>query len=356
MQFRDLYTGAPRDQTLAVDASMQSLFDLDYGAEQGALVDLYAKGKARQWDAEARIDWSLELDPDNPQQLPELLFPLTGFAAYEKASASMRADMRRHHQAWMTSQFLHGEQGALLCAAKIVQSVPGMDAKLYAATQAVDEARHVEAYRRLQAKFGIAYPITDTLSTLVEQVLADRRWDMTYLGMQVVIEGLALAAFAGIRDYAQNPLARQVNAYVMEDEARHVAFGRLALREIYPQLLASERREREDFLIEACHLMRERFFAAEVWRHFGLPLDACRAFIQDSPTMANFRTRLFSRIVPVVRDIGLMGPRVAQAFEAMGVRDFAAIDLAAVAADDEAHAAAIDARRAHITAVAGLAE
>jgi 1,2-phenylacetyl-CoA epoxidase catalytic subunit len=163
------------------------------------------------------------------------------------------ANLRRHVQAWSNSQFLHGEQGALVCTAKIVQQVPSIDSKFYAATQVIDEARHVETYSRLlHEKFELAYPITPTLKRLLNDVLSDSRWDMTYLGMQVLIEGLALAAFAGIRDTAKNPLAAAVNAYVMQDEARHVAFGRLALRDFYPQLSDAERDEREEFTVEAC--------------------------------------------------------------------------------------------------------
>lgn len=130
--------------------------------------------------------------------------------------------------------------------------MPDLDAKFYASTQVIDEARHVEVYKRLLGKFGVAYPMTRPLQQLLEQVLRDPRWDMTYLGMQVVIEGLALAAFARIRDTAQSSLASAVNAYVMEDEARHVAFGRLSLRDYYPQLTQAERDEREEFLVEAC--------------------------------------------------------------------------------------------------------
>src|SRR3989454_11873043 len=85
--------------------------------------------------------------------------------------------------------------------AKIVQQVPNIDAKFYAAAQVIDEARHVETYSRLlHEKFDLAYPITPTLKRLLNDVLSDPRWDMTYLGMQILIEGLALAAFAGIRD------------------------------------------------------------------------------------------------------------------------------------------------------------
>src|SRR5438093_11159467 len=137
----------------------------------------------------------------------------------------------------------------------------------------MDEARHVEAYARLlNEKLGIAYPITPGLKSLLETVLTDRRWDMTYLGMQILIEGLALAAFQRIRDNAKNRLAASVNAYVMQDEARHVAFGRLALRDYYPQLSQAERDEREEFVVAACYHMRDRFNQRELWENLGLPV------------------------------------------------------------------------------------
>ena len=166
-----------------------------------------------------------------------------GSPVWERLTDKERIRVRHHLQAQTLSQFMHGEQGALIATAKIVQTVPDVDAKFYAATQVMDEARHVEAYARLlHEKFELAYPITPGLKTLLEQTISDRRWDMTYLGMQILIEGLALAAFQRIRDTAKNPLAAAVNAYVMQDEARHVAFGRLALRDYYPNL--SDRRAR----------------------------------------------------------------------------------------------------------------
>jgi hypothetical protein len=241
---------------------------------------------------------------------------------------------------------MHGEQGALLCAAKIVQQVPDIDAKFYAATQVMDEARHVEVYARLlHQKFELAYPITPTLKTLLDQVLSDARWDITYLGMQVLIEGLALAAFASIRDHARNPLAAAVNAYVMEDEARHVAFGRIALRDYYPQLSDAERDEREEFAVEACYLMRDRFLSVEVWERLGLPVDECVKLVHTSERMKLFRTRLFTRIVPTVKDIGLWGPRIRKAYADMGVMGYADVDTEGLLARDEQVATEFDARR-----------
>jgi hypothetical protein len=169
---------------------------------------------------------------------------------------------------------------------------------------------------------------------------------MTYLGMQVLIEGLALAAFAQIRDVSQNSLAASVNAYVMQDEARHVAFGRFALRDYYPTLTDAERDEREEFAVEACYLMRDRFQAEEVWATLGLPVDACAAYMLESGFMRSYRSALFSRIVPTIKEIGLWGPRIRRAYEEMGILGYADVDPASLSARDEEVAREFDARRA----------
>jgi hypothetical protein len=324
----------------------QTAFTWEYEDERSKLLNLYDKGKKQQWDAAERIDWSQDLDPENPQEIDDRLIPIHGSLMWDKLTDKERIKLRHHQQAQSLSQFMHGEQGALMAAARIVQMVPDLDAKFYAATQVMDEARHVEAYARLlNEKLGIAYPITPGLAALLETVLTDRRWDMTYLGMQILIEGLALAAFQRIRDYAKNRLAASVNAYVMQDEARHVAFGRLALRDYYPQLSDGERDEREEFVVEACYHMRDRFDQKELWENLGLPVQDAIAAVMASDNMKLFRKRLFSRIVPTVKDIGLWGPRVQKAFADMGAMEFANVDTDAMLAQDERVAQDFDAGR-----------
>ncbi len=256
--------------------------------------------------------------------------------------------MRRNMVAWQFSQFLHGEQGALICTAKIVQSVPDIDSKYYAATQVMDEARHVETYSRYLDKIEIAYPINDNLKSLLDDVLSDSRWDMTYLGMQVLIEGLALAAFGLIRNTAGDPLGKAVNAYVMQDEARHVMFGRLALRDYYPQLTQAERDEREEFCADACYRMRDRFLANELWERLGYDADACIKYVDESESQVIFRSLLFTRIVPTLKDVGLWGPKMRKTFADMGVIGYESTDLDQVMADDELVAEQLDADRHHI--------
>ncbi len=355
MATQDRYAIAPGPIDWAVSGTFDTNFRWEYQDGRDSLLKLYQKGKDKQWDATERIDWSQDLDPENPEQLPDESIPIFGSAPFERLTAKEKANLRRHFQSWQLSQFLHGEQGALICTAKIVQQVPNMDAKFYAATQVIDEARHVESYSRLlHDKFQLAYPITPTLKRLLDDVLSDSRWDMTYLGMQVLIEGLALAAFAQIRDQSQNPLAAAVNAYVMQDEARHVAFGRFALRDYYPTLTQAERDEREEFAVEACYLMRDRFQAEEVWEALGLPVDECAEFMLESGFMQRYRSALFSRIVPVIKDIGLWGPKIRAGYEKMGILGFASVDAQAMAEEDERVAEEYDMRHGEIVKVAAI--
>jgi hypothetical protein len=347
MATAERYTSLPESPRWEVASRFDTTFHWEYADGRPALQGLYAKAKKLQWDGQERIDWSQDLDPENPMELPDESVLIYGSPLWEKLTREERARVRHHQQAWQISQFLHGEQGALLCTSKIVQQVPDMDAKYYAATQVMDEARHVEVFSRLlHDKFQLAYPITPPLQALLGDVLRDSRWDMTYLGMQVLVEGLALASFQQIRDGARNGLAAQVNAYVMQDEARHVAFGRLALRDYYPQLTQKERDEREEFAVEGCYLMRDRFLAVEMWETLGLPTERCVEFTRSSQLMQSYRTALFTRIVPTIKEIVLWGPRIRRAYADMGILGFADVDGEALAREDEKIAERFDAERA----------
>src|SRR5688500_10394006 len=283
------YAFEPESMSLGIGSETTSMFDFDYEHGRDELLRLYDKGTRRQWIGSDRLDWSHDLDPANPAGMPDEAHPLFGTPWWNKADDKFKGEMRLHMDAWRFSQFMHGEQGALICTAKIVQTVPNIDSKFYAATQVIDEARHVEIYSRfLHEKIGLVYPLNDNLRSLLDDVIQDSRWDMTYLGMQVLIEGLALAAFALIRNSATNPTAKAVNAYVMQDEARHVMFGRLALRDYYPQLTQAERDEREEFCVDACYRMRDRFLGEEVWRTLGLP-DEVAQYVDTSELQRTFR-------------------------------------------------------------------
>ena len=311
-------------------------FTWEYEDGRERLLNLYAKGKNKQWDAAKRIDWDVPVDPANVLEERREFSPIHGSDQMSKLTDEQKDELSLHVSSWLFSQFLHGEQGALTVAARIVETVPNMDAKFYAATQVMDEARHVELYDRfLKEKVGLYYPINTDLARLISDALSDPRWDLPYLGMQVLIEGLALASLGVHRDLSGNRLVRQLLGYVMQDEARHVAFGRLALRDYYAQLMDAERAEREEFVVEGCYLMRSRFRMQEVWERLGFDVDECLEYSDNSPIQQAYRSLLFGRIAPCVKDIGLWGPKIQQAFAELGVLDAASTDLDAVMRDDE---------------------
>lgn len=329
-----------------------STFSWNYGDGRAHLLSLYEKGKQKQWDSASRIDWTHPVDRTNPMATPDISDSVLGRERWAKLPEEEKGRMRLHSMAWQFSQFLHGEQGAMLCAAKLVHAVPQMDAKLYAATQVIDEARHVEVYARyLDSKLGLTYPVNRHLKTLLGQVITDSRWDITSLGMQIIVEGLALASLHFVREFAREPLVRSIVTYVMQDEARHVAFGRMALRDLYPQLSSAERREREEFVVEACFLMRDRFLPQDVWENLELDVDECTQRVNQAPETQRFRALLFMRLAPIIADIGLLGPTTKRAFEAMGVMQFTELDIDAQARRDEEAGEALDqARRAETAA------
>ena len=336
MSTRRIYSTPVELTRWTVPGHTDATFNWDYDQGRDRLLSLYEKGKDQQWNASHRIDWSLDVDPADTSLAPDEIMPIYGSRIWDKLSRAQKDQVRHHYLSWSTSQFLHGEQGALICSAKIVQTVPDIDSKFYAATQTIDEARHVETYSRyIHEKLQLAYPINASLKSLLNDTITDSRWDFTYLGMQVLIEGVALAAFSMIRDYTGDPLGKSINAYVMQDEARHVAFGRLALKDAYANLTDAERDEREQFIIEGAYLLRDRFLAHEIWATLGLPVDECVAYVDRAQIMTEFRKALFSRVVPCVKDIGLWGPRIQSAFTDLGVLGFADLDLDELSDNDD---------------------
>ncbi len=298
------------------------VYNWEYATTRRQLVRLYENAKRDQWDGAVRLDWSIDVDPAS-ELVPDAAIGIYGTEMWTKLTPREVEKLRREAIAWQLCQFLHGEQGALLATAQIVDSVPWYEAKQYAATQVMDEARHVEVYRRfVKDKLRHEYPINAELKRLLDQILEDSRWDIKFLGMQIIVEGLALAAFGTMRDTASNPLLRDLTAYVMEDESRHVAFGMLALREYYLGLSEKDRLEREDFVYEASVLMRDRILNREVWQAMGMDVKACVETAMQSPLAREFRRRLFSKIVPNVKSLGLLSMRQRERFAALGILEF----------------------------------
>ena len=312
--------------SLQVDAHVVTDFTWDYVQRQPALKKLYEKGKTSQWNASTDIDWSPEVNFGEPIEHEfgeDFLEQFMPDSPVTRMGDEGRTMMAWEFQSWMVSQFMHGEQGALVATARLVETVPGIDSKFYAANQVADEARHVEAYARyLNEKLQQQYPISEPLRALLEDIMSEKRWDITYLGMQIMVEGLALAAFGLGNFMFQDPIIKQITDLVMRDEARHVAFGVLSLQGLYPEMSAAELKEREEFIMQAAQLMHDRFLLEQVWERVGVDVEEGKAYANTNPLMMVFRQMLFSKIVPNLRKLGLLTDPVRQQFERLDIIHF----------------------------------
>jgi hypothetical protein len=336
----DAVIAAGRTERHEVIRSVRSATDVaftwDYERNRAPLAKLYEKAKQSQWNVTDDLPWSTVVDQE------QVARDLDGGGAAHRFRALAEADgsplrnwgptqwtqFALESQNSTLSQFLHGEQGALVCTAQIVETVPWIDAKYYAATQVMDEARHVEVFARyLDEKLSGHYPINPHLQSLLHDIISDSRWDITYLGMQVMVEGLALAAFGAMHMMTQEPLLKKLLRYVMADEARHVAFGVLGLQEYYTQLSAAEIRDRQEFAFEAAVRLRQRWFQPDVWEHMDVDPRPIVRIMLESPGRSEqaFGAMLFSKIVPNCRKLGLLDAGdgwLRTRFTEMGIIDF----------------------------------
>ena len=322
----------PNEVLHAVKNDADTIFTWDYSLARPQLRKLYEKAKVGQWNATTDIPWETDVDIEKSIAADqELLGNGIDPAWYagtklEKWGDKEWLEFGIQGRKWMLSQFLHGEQGALICTAKITETVPWYDAKLYASTQVVDEARHVEVFARyLDEKLGGGYQVNTHLGMLLDDIVNDSRWDLTYLGMQIMVEGLALAAFGFLHQLTTEPLLKHLLRYVMSDEARHVAFGVLSLKEVYDGMSDAEMKERQEFAYEASIRMRDRFLQQEVWHHMGVDPKTVVPLMINDPGRKMFQQMLFSKIVPNCKKLGLLERNdkwLRHRFEEMGVIQF----------------------------------
>ncbi|WP_378730225.1 ferritin-like domain-containing protein [Nocardia brasiliensis] len=309
-----------------VDAPITARLTWDYEPRSPRTLSLIERARAAQWSAKSDVDWSTEVEFGAP--LPnDSTFSMSSFESSPFARRGRESwDLYRwEFQSWMISQFLHGEQGALVAAARLVEMLPDLENKQLAVSQVVDEARHVEVFSRyLREKVPEPYPISDSLSTLLGDILSDSRWDVTALGMQIMVEALAMAAFRMANTTFHDDLIRDITRLVARDEARHVSFGVLSLKELYTELTDAERREREEVVLDAAQLMRRRFLLEDIWDRIDVSRADGMHYALTDPLMIAYRQAIFAKIVSALGQIGLLTERVRDGMSQMNLLGFSA--------------------------------
>ena len=295
-------------------------YNWDYTIQDNRIKRLYELGKELNWNAGTDIDWSQPM-PDRGESPPAIFWD--DYKPYQDLSNEDKFKFLQHRGSWSLSQFLHGEQGALLVASQLVSCAPTFNAKLYAASQTFDEARHVEAFNKyIQTRQRMMYPIGNGLKSLLDKILTDPRWDLKFIGMQIIIEGLALAAFNVARQGTNDPVFKDMLYLIIRDEARHVTFGVNYLEEFLKTLSEEELEERAQFAYEACLVMRGRLMSADVYENFGWDKEDAQAFAQKADVANNFQHLLFTRVVPNLSRIGLLTEKVRPLYDELGVLEY----------------------------------
>ena len=310
----------PEDVVEIFNTPLTGCYNWDYKVQDNRIKKLYELGKELEWNVEKDVDWSIPYPEFSDEGFKFMDDQWKNHKDYAKLSYEDRCQFIKDSQDWTISQLMHGEQGALLVASQLTSCAPTFNAKLYAASQTFDEARHVEAFNKyLQTRIGRIMPIGKNLKALLDKILTDPRWDFKFIGMQIIIEGLALAIFNTIRDTTQDPVFKRLLGLVIRDEARHVTFGVNYLTSFVTTLTEEERIEREDFCLEACTVMRNRFKQYEVWEKWGFDLEYTDEWSRENTLSSQYQYLLFNRVMPNLKKIGLLPDRLLPKYEQLGV-------------------------------------
>jgi hypothetical protein len=328
------------DERTDVKTTLDSVFHWNYDVLYPQLDRLYENAKRDQWNVSTTINWDR---PIAREVLDMTMMPMFQTELYRSLSEERKEQLARKFAAWRLSQFLHGEQGALMVCGQLVDAAPDLDAKLCAAAQVMDEARHVEGFRKYITKLDRIYPIDPTLDRLLRAIMEHDRWEPKYVGMQIVAEGLAIAAFRFMQRESKDELLKELLEYIMKDESRHVGFGMLALRDACRKLAGKDKKDLEEFAFAACDMMvtkiengvpRDGFLSGNaVFEEVGISMKDIEDELHRNPEWQKaenemerqFNSFLFvDTIIPCLRQLDLINDRTEPWYRQLGVMEIAA--------------------------------
>ncbi len=306
---------------------LTTYWKFDYEPKIKALRDLYEVAKKQQWNAATDISWDLEIDP-NGNILDPSQDALRDLDVIKALPDEVQTKLSICNAAWILSQFLHGEQGALLCCGQLIEAVPDIDGKLYAATQVIDEARHVEVFHRYIKRLHHVYPIDPTLQAVLNQILEADLWQMKCVGMQVIVEGLAMGSFKIMKEGSRDQLLRDIVSLTADDEARHVSFGLIYMKDELPKMRDEARDRVEDFAFAAVDAISGRRpgtgFASQLDILGDAGIDAATVLpeviekLQEPEFIARQPDPIRDYVLPQLNRINLITDRTAQKYRDLG--------------------------------------
>ncbi len=312
---------------------LTTVWQFDYDSNVTALRRLYEIAKRNQWNAAADISWDTETDPSQVGLLsPPGEDPLQRFDFYQQLSDTQRDELNRHRSAWILSQFLHAEQGATLCCGQLVEAVPDMDGKLFAATQVIDEARHVEVFHRYVQRLDHVYPILPGLKAMINAILTAEQWQMKCVGMQIIAESMLMGSFNMMESHTDDEVLAELLHKVKRDEVRHIGFGLAYLRQEVAEMSEPEQERLEDFAVAGIGILmapqnrqRSEEHVIDILSEMGLDTVAADHQLTEGYSDPDYVSSLPNPIkkhaMPNLRRLGLINERTEPRFEQMGLLD-----------------------------------
>lgn len=312
----------------SVRSEVESILDLTYAAERRGtdkkLTELYELAKKQQWNAATAINWQEE--NANPQQriLEDERMAIYGTRYWDQLDEEGQIRLNRDWSAYTLSQILDAEQAALLICGQLVNVMPKLEQKLCAAVQLLDEARHVEVFRRYLDKRleGKKYPMNPSLLELIRLLRADKKWHHKLVGMQLIIEGIAISSFRSMLASAHDPLIKKVVEYVLRDESRHIAFGVIAIRETVSRLANQDREDLARFAYETVIRASGRYFPREIYQELGFgkeEIEEISRLSQEGPYRKQFLQNLFSVVMVNIKQAELITPMIRHRYQESGL-------------------------------------
>ena len=279
----------PIYQTVSADDFRAMIAPDRYAHRTRAFEDLVSATHEHFWDPlDSRyIDFSEPFDLTREAVLPLAFFPEFQVPAVQELSESARLRLANECARWMISSLLHGEQAAMSLCTNLCNMLVDPGAQEYASNQAREEARHVTAYSKyIEVRWGTPYRVGDSLGGLLTELVAAPEVYKKLVGMQILVEGLAMGMFAVVNALTLDPVLKRVTQLVMTDEAFHQKFGKTWAEKTLPHATAEEHRLVEDWaaacfeklLLNLVNIRERR----EIYGPFGLDWrelrDGCERF------------------------------------------------------------------------------
>jgi hypothetical protein len=313
-----------------VDSRNVAFFRHEYDVEHADLRRLYEQAKLDQWNAARDIDWDQQLDGDDGL-ISDDLVDIHGTKFWDRLSPTQRVEVNRAVSRWRISILMAGEQGAMLVCSQLVENVEGQDAKLFQATQVVDEARHNEVLHRYMALRldGRNYPLAGNVREIFDTLLGTAAWHLKTIGLQLVAETFAVSLFRMLAESSKDAVLRQVCRRILQDEARHMGFSMLSLPSLVAEASGAERREMEDFAVWALNRTLRGIFPLAAYEELGFgrgEIEEIRRLRRERAAGGDetafrkyFRRDLHGGLVRNLRKVGVLTPRIEPDLEALGI-------------------------------------